>query len=592
MALTTKTLTANGSRGNHKFTLTINEDSTSLDNYSLLSFTFKLEDIKSGYDWYYTSSVPVTYTITIGDNTYSGNIMSYDGTSTVTLLSKSSIRVNHNSDGTKTINCSFSVSDIGKSFLPGSASSNSTMTLTTIYRQAKIVYAPQFYDDEKPTVTYSNPAGNAVTSLEIGISADGSIMHIPYREISKTGTSYTFNFTDAEIYSLWNDFLKNHYYADAYFMLKTVIGGNTLVNEYRGAVELRNGKPVLAPVVEDINTNTVALTGSATTIIKGASAVKVTANATAQKGATIKKYAITNGDITLDTSEATFNNVENPEFTIVVTDDRGQTTKETITLDMVNYYHPTVNLVPSVELIGETTARITLNISGNYYNGSFGAKNNTLGVNYNYKLNNSAYVGWARVSSPTISNGKYTATATIDVDYKATCTVCAAIQDRVNPNGIYSIEIPVKIIPVFDWGEDDFNFNVPVTIQGDTLNDYVVEQGTASMGSNGVWYWSKWKSGRAECYGCRNYGNMAVTTAWGSLYRSEAFTQSLPTGLFSTTPEVIEIACRQSNYGSWVAMHETSTPTTSKTGSFIIVRPASATLQQAYISFNVIGRWK
>jgi hypothetical protein len=157
---------------------------------------------------------------------------------------------------------------------------------------------------------------------------------------------------------------------------------------------------------------------------------------------------------------------------------------------------------------------------------------------------------------------------------------------------IASGQYTVRLLPIFDWGENDFNFNVPVSFQGEQMVDFIVEQGTASMGSNGTWYWSKWKSGKAECYGVRNYGNMAVTTAWGGLYRSESFNQSLPSGLFNATPAVINIEYRGSNYGGWIAKHEATTPSATNSGGFIVVRPASATISQAYIGFHVIGRWK
>ena len=159
-------------------------------------------------------------------------------------------------------------------------------------------------------------------------------------------------------------------------------------------------------------------------------------------------------------------------------------------------------------------------------------------------------------------------------------------------------EYKVKLIPIFDWSEDDFNFNVPVHFakgytvgDGESTGDYIIEHGTEPMGTNGTWYWRKWASGRADCYGCRNYGNMAVTTSWGGLYRSQAFTQDLP-GIFEATPDVIDITFRHSNYGAWIAKHETRAPSESDSGSFIVVRPASATLSQVYIGFNVIGRWK
>jgi len=132
-----KTLTANGSRNHHRFTLSVNEDSTS-GNSSLLSFTFTLSPVVSGYDWYGWGG-RISYSITIGDNTYSGTIPSYDGRSTVTLNSATNIEIPHNSDGTKTINLGFSVSDgAGQSYTCGNASASDTFTLSALHKAPEI----------------------------------------------------------------------------------------------------------------------------------------------------------------------------------------------------------------------------------------------------------------------------------------------------------------------------------------------------------------------------------------------------------------------------------------------------------------------
>lgn len=121
--------------------------------------------------------------------------------------------------------------------------------------------------------------------------------------------------------------------------------------------------------------------------------------------------------------------------------------------------------------------------------------------------------------------------------------------------------------------------------------DYIVEQGTESMGGNDLWYWSKWQSGRAECYGIKNYGNISIDTAWGSLYKSSSFIQSFPKDLFTNVP-VIHIDFHSSDYEAWVIKGVTTRPTATSTGNFIVVCPTSATLNQVYLSFYVIGRWK
>ena len=54
-------------------------------------------------------------------------------------------------------------------------------------------------------------------------------------------------------------------------------------------------------------------------------------------------------------------------------------------------------------------------------------------------------------------------------DYKAKYTFQAKAIDKLITKE--SVERTVKAVPVFDWGEEDFNFNVPVTIQGKDVGE-------------------------------------------------------------------------------------------------------------------------
>ena len=142
--------------------------------------------------------------------------------------------------------------------------------------------------------------------------------------------------------------------------------------------------------------------------------------------------------------------------------------------------------------------------------------------------------------------------------------------------------------------EDSVNFAGKVTGSvNDAIKDYVIETGTESMGSNGTWYWTKWASGKAECYGCRNYGNMAVSTAWNSsLYISNNFAQSLPSGLFANTPEFINITPSRISTSLWVIYGGATSTSATSTGTFQMCRGTSGTVSQVYLGFHVIGRWK
>lgn len=132
-----KTINANGSKGHHKFTLKVSEDSTS-GNSSFLSYIFSISPIQNGYDWNSWGS-SISYSITIGSNTYTGTIPAYNGSSTVTLKSGSNIEIAHDSDGTKTIDIDFNVTDTtGVNYTPGNASASDTFKLTDLHKAPEL----------------------------------------------------------------------------------------------------------------------------------------------------------------------------------------------------------------------------------------------------------------------------------------------------------------------------------------------------------------------------------------------------------------------------------------------------------------------
>ncbi|MGN8945990.1 DUF859 family phage minor structural protein [Bariatricus sp. HCP28S3_E4] len=459
MALQTKTITCNGSNGHHAFTLTVTENSTSTsNNTSSVSFNFKLSSVKTGYDWNYSNNVPVTYSINFNGTTYSGNIMSYNGSSTVTLKSGSAT-IPHNSDGTKSISYSFSVSSISASYLPGSASKSGSMTLTAIPRQATITSAPNFNDEENPTISYNNGAGNTVTSLQACISLDGSKDDIAYRDISKTSSSYTFNLTDAERNVLRNACTTSNS-RNVIFFVQTVLNGQTYRSTLTKTLNIVNATPTIEATAKDTNSTSLELTGSENKIIKGYNTIAVNMTATALKGATISSYKITNGSNTINSSSGEFNNVESESFDFTVTDSRGNTFKKTLVKTLVDYIRPTANVKADISPDGI----ITGTISGNFFNGSFGSKSNTLSVQYNYKTVDGSYGSW-KSATATKSGNTYTADFTISgLDYRNKYVVRAMVFDKLYTK--YSNEPTLNCLPVFDWSENDFNFNVPINVSG------------------------------------------------------------------------------------------------------------------------------
>lgn len=356
--------------------------------------------------------------------------------------------------------------------------------LKQIPRKANLTAAPNFNDEANPTITYSNPAGNSVTSLQACIAdSNGSTIYVPYRNISKTGTSYTFNLTDAERNTLRKAFTTSNS-GTVKFYVQTVIGETTYRSSLAKTLTIVNANPTISASAKDVGSVSVTITGDANKMIKGYNAISVSMTATALKGATIKSYKITNGDKTLTTSSGSFNYTDNNKFVFSATDSRGNTTSKTITLTMINYVKLTCNLNaenPTAD------GSMSFTISGNYFKGSLGAVDNTLAVEYRYKLASAASYGatWTALT-PTISGSTYSATGNITgLDYKTKYTLQVRAIDKVNPNGVYAPQKTVKASPVFDWSEDDFNLNVSLKMNNKTVLRELEDLNHTVLSANG-----------------------------------------------------------------------------------------------------------
>ena len=179
--------------------------------------------IKSGWNIGPWSDVAGSYVGTTS-LTFNGAIPNCEGTKRLT--SGKTFDVSHNADGTGStkIYWKWGVnSSWGKTQKP---SGSFDVSLPTIPRQANLTSAPNFNDTDNPTINYNNSAGNSVTSLQACISLNGSTDNIAYRDIPKTGTSYTFNLTENER-NVLRSACPNSNTLSVIFYVRTVIGGNT-----------------------------------------------------------------------------------------------------------------------------------------------------------------------------------------------------------------------------------------------------------------------------------------------------------------------------------------------------------------------------
>ena len=165
----------------------------------------------------------------------------------------------------------------------------------------------------------------------------------------------------------------------------------------------------------------------------------------------------------------TINNVETSTFDFYAKDSREYFNQDKV-VKPADKFIPYIKLTNDASIYRDepTNGEATLKIEGNYFDGSFGSKSNTLTVQY--RQGDGDYVP----VTPTITDNKYSATVSLSgLDYTKAFSFEVVVSDAVN-----TITKPLTLqkgIPVFDWGENDFNFNVPVTIKGVNILEKLAE---------------------------------------------------------------------------------------------------------------------
>lgn len=462
------------SYGHHKFTVNVTQlSSSAVSNTSEISYSVVLSPVVEGYDWNYTNIVPVEGMFSILDSLHlvAGEdieIMSYDGSSNYTIASGTAT-VYHADDGSCPLNISLMIaSKVSASYMPGGLNLSEQINLESITREAYFTSAPNFNDEQNPTIQYINPMGNSAGTLQACISLTGARADIAYRNINKTGGSYTFNLTDAERDILRNATNSGKNYRTVYFIIATTIDGTTYRKSMSKRFTVVNAAPTLSPNIYDSGTVSKTLTGDQNIIIKGYNNIHVYTGATAYKGATIISQSITNGDKIVNSNYARFDNTESADFVITATDSRGNTINQTVSKTLIPYVPLTASLEANIELsaTNATTAKASFKVSGNYFKGSFGATENALTLTYTLKgSNDSEYTGTLTVPEETLAGGYYVVNTSIDnLDYRYSYILYLDAADKITTLAIQSKTL--RAYPVFDWGENDFNFNVPVTVEG------------------------------------------------------------------------------------------------------------------------------
>jgi hypothetical protein len=344
-----------------------------------------------------------------------------------------------------------------------------------------------FNDEENPVITYKYTNGSSlskntstkskkVTKLEACISFTGGTDDVPYRDVeiptnSSQTQTYTFELTEDERITLRKGITSGASKIVRMYLRTTLGDGTVRLNYADATLTLINHKPTLTPIVRDVNPVTLAVTGDEYKVILSRSNCYFETGAAAHKEATIASQLVTNGtEAVKNQANGIIEAIESNIFTFNATDSRGiNADTATVEINALPYVPLTCNQTVEMELINEDNTEAVVTISGNYFNGSFGIVENTLKLEIRRSMDNARGLSeWVDITPlvPDISDNKYTLTFNVSnlkggIAYDFQCRAT----DKLG-----TVETPIYtaiLTPIFDWSETDFNFNVPVNINGD-----------------------------------------------------------------------------------------------------------------------------
>ena len=243
--------------------------------------------------------------------------------------------------------------------------------------------------------------------------------------------------------------------------------------------------PVVSCTLADTNTKILDITGRPTTLVRYMSNVRVDVTVTPRCGAAIvdpqKDVALWNNGTWYYGTQVDIPKVETDLFKPYAIDSRGYATYgESLAEEFIHYVRITNQT--TAQRLTPTGSSVKLTVSGSCYKGGFGGKYNVQNIVQVWYRIATTQTGlqtapWYEFKATLEDNNTYSATIQLeDIPYDDIRWVETWSQDRLQ----YVTKV-VKIgtgVPVFDWGERDFCFHVPVEVpslkvNGQELDAYI-----------------------------------------------------------------------------------------------------------------------
>lgn len=353
----------------------------------------------------------------------------------------------------------------------GEVELSKTLTLTPIARASTLGAADAFIEStaivivNRKSEQYSHSIAFSFGTLSGYLDADGNISDA---EVIHTATNIPFKLP-AEFYNQIPDAPSGVCTLTCKTYYESQQIGQDQTATFTATAKPALCGPVVSGEVVDVNPNTLALTGSADTLIRYCSTAKCTIAAQARNGAALVSRKI-NGVETESLLEIP--NVEIGSFSFYAEDSRGYSSTVPVAKELLPYIPVTVNA--AIARTDPTSGNAKLTAKGLFYAGNFGVAENTLSLTYSVN-------GGEEVEIPvTLTGTGYTAEATVDgLDYAASHSILIVARDALT-NATQTVLVKPGI-PVFDWGRDDFSFNVPVYYIGALLEDLFLQKSGDTM---------------------------------------------------------------------------------------------------------------
>ena len=570
-----------------------------------------------------SSSASKSWSVTVNGTNYSGTNTVGISTNTTKTLASGSTTVAHNADGTKSFSFSFSqqfdISYSGVGWI-GTKSGSGSGTLSTIPRTSNV----------------SSTNANIGENITITINrASSSFTHtLTYAFCNLTGTIATKTSATSVSWTIPTSFYAQIPNAKSSWgrIICQTYSGNTLIgsSECRFDVYVKEStnKPTISATVKDINETTKALTGDENKLIKYYSTTRFSATTSPKNSATIKTISCIYNGKTFSTNNPSanswtdlFSGSESGSYQFGVIDSRGFSNSVTVTKTLINY----VKLTCVLSVSNPTASGdCTLTINGNYFNGSFGATNNTLTIQY--RTNSGSWTN----ATATLNGNTYKATVNLTgLDYTQSYTFQAQAVDKLAT--VTTASQTVKSTPIFDWGATNFHFHVPVFVKGGSLacenadgskrisiatssadsyiynsvskkslqlrdngdldyeNNPIFHNGNCTTSADSICRTWRYPNGM-QISVVKVSGTWNVNTAWGSVYSSPWISGQSFNIAFAEAPRVTINAYNDN--GTTVMVCQCGKPTTTATGAIYLWKPTSQTGIKTWVEYIAIGRWK